>query len=125
MTAVRLPDELPGYLDRLRPHSRPLVIYNTVISQYLKDEAPALGRVLARWAPSAGRPILWLQWEPPGDWHAPPGERSRFGWCAWTADFWQGSRHHHLNFGWVHPHGHGVLLTASRNTWQQLSVNRP
>ena len=101
---VRLPDQLPAFLENSFPDDgTPLIIYNTFITQYFKEKRPALRSSLAAWATTQRRPVLWLQWEPALDAHSgPPAE---FGWLAWTADIWQSGEHTQQTIGTTHPHG--------------------
>ncbi|MFT7586203.1 MAG: hypothetical protein ACI9EW_002634 [Cellvibrionaceae bacterium] len=121
LDAVRLPNELPAFLQTLSPDSKtPLVIYNTYITQYFRDERAELGEIIRDWAAQQIRPVLWLQWEPSLGWEEKPNA-DEFGWCAWTADLWQNnkpaqeSRSFHL--GWVHPHGLQVRFLAGLQEW--------
>lgn len=95
---VTLPDELPGFLNRLPAAERPLVLYNTVVKIYFPDRIAEMDQIVAAWAAAQSRPILWLQWEPGGDNPSSPT-------MAWTRDLWQNGRHTRDQIGWVHPHG--------------------
>jgi hypothetical protein len=79
----------------------PVVIYNTYMTVYLADKGTSLRERIGQWAAGQNRPVLWLQWEPARDGREPP----EIGWCAWTADLWQGGEHRRWQLGWVHPHG--------------------
>ncbi len=110
---VELPGELPPFLERLPRSNRPLVIYNTYITQYFKDQRPEFDAALIAWAQAQQRPVLWLQWEPRVDWMGESITAEEFGWCAWSADVWspsaadvwQSGTHQRFLLGWVHPHG--------------------
>jgi hypothetical protein len=79
----------------------PVVLYNTTMTMYLADKGASLRQRIGQWAGEQDRPVLWLQWEPAYDGPEPPEN----GWCAWTADLWQGGEHRQWQLGWVHPHG--------------------
>ncbi len=108
LAAGRLPAGLPAYLEQRPADALPLVIYNTYITQYFYEEAPRLRQVVEQWAARQSRPVLWIQWEPP----EPPAEPPHFAWCAWTVDLWQEGRHRQERLGWVHPHGHHLILDS-------------
>ena len=100
---VTLPEGLADFLAGLPASPTPLVIYNTYITPYFKEQAPQLAEIIGQWASTQARPVLWLQWEPLRDgrqWEAPHAD-----WCAWTADLWVNEQHRHWLLGWVHPHG--------------------
>ena len=109
LQAADLPDKLDGFLRNRVPgdDGRPVVLYNTTMTMYLRDKGASLSERIGVWAAEQQRPVLWLQWEPPRDGREPPG----LGWCAWTADLWQGAAHRHWHLGWAHPHGADVELT--------------
>jgi hypothetical protein len=102
---LRLPDELPAFLARElpRPLDAPVVVFNTTVTMYLPDRGATLRQIIGEWAAGQGAPVLWLQWELPGE--APPPQSD---WLAWTADYWpndgSGESRHRL-LAWVHPHG--------------------
>ena len=120
---VDLPHDLPPYLNQLPASNKPLVIFNTYITQYFKDQRQALNEAVALWAQSQNRPVLWLQWEPPLDWMETPREESEYGWCAFTADFWQANQHNHFLLGWVHPHGLQARFLSGLNAWADYWTN--
>jgi hypothetical protein len=102
---LRLPNELPAFLarDLPRPLDAPVVIFNTTVSMYLPDRGTTMRRMIGQWAAEQSVPVLWLQWELPGDLEPP-----QTGWLAWTADYWpsDGAGHErHFLLAWVHPHG--------------------
>lgn len=101
---VRLPDQLGPFLDQLEPANRPLIVYNTYITQYFRPQIGDLRTTLANWAQQQERPVLWLQWEPLLDRAEQERLAPEFGWCAWTADLWDNG-HRQWRLGWVHPHG--------------------
>lgn len=103
---LRLPDELPTFLDAVRPRPAraPIVLYNTTVTMYLPDRGASLRGMIAAWAAELDVPVLWLQWEPPTDRAASPGRE----WMAWTADYWPNDGRaapRHRRLAWVHPHG--------------------
>lgn len=100
---VDLPDGLAAFLwDRVPAEpSSPVLIFNTFMTTYLHDKGQSMGFHIDQWAFEQNRPVLWLQWEPPGDLNSAP----HLGWCAWTADLWRGNQRRHWHLGWVHPHG--------------------
>jgi hypothetical protein len=111
---LRLPDELPAFLERdlPRPLAAPVVLFNTTITMYLPERGAALRQMIGAWAERQDVPVLWLQWEPAWDGPEPPVH----GWLAWTADYWPGHRpgylpndgaagHRQLRLAWVHAHG--------------------
>ncbi len=100
-----LPDALPRFLQKIPTFGgaiAPVVIYNTYMTAYLPNKGQGLRSHIADWATNQNRPILWLQWEPA--W-GNGGDSPEYGWCAWTADLWQGGNHIQHQIGWVHPHG--------------------
>jgi hypothetical protein len=103
LLAVDLPDELPHFLRQFIPPwpQLPVVIYNTYMTVYLRDKGSDIRRHIHAWAISQAHPVLWIQWEPAWRGPKPPEE----GWCAWTADLWQGETHQQWRLAWVHPHG--------------------
>ena len=101
---VNLPDELPQFLDSLSfEDEAPIVIYNTYMTTYLRDEGKDLRAHISNWAREREHIVMWAQAEPPRDEvEAPPG----YHWCAWTIDLWEPNKEHcHWNIAWVHPHG--------------------
>ena len=100
---VNLPRELPRFLRDHIPAApaAPVVIYNTYMTAYLENKGKALRRIIGEWAAGQNRPVLWLQWEPLWGGPSPP----EFGWCAWTADLWEGNNHRRRQLAWIHPHG--------------------
>lgn len=138
---LRLPEELPLFLDRHtpRPLDAPLVVFNTTVTMYLPDRGASLAGHLNRWAQVHGAPLLWLQWEPAervaslsqayreqGEDHGPDLLPNAAGWLAWTADLWLGPiahrEHHHWQLAWVHPHGTALQWTAQIDAF--LSIAR-
>lgn len=113
--AVDLPDQLPQFLDLQVPDQPqlPLVIYNTYLTIYLKHRGDDIRRHIRAWAVTQTRPILWLQWEPSWGECSPPEN----GWCAWTADLWQGATHYQWRLAWVHPHGARVRWETGMQDW--------
>lgn len=106
---LALPQEVEDFLTRYvssRQPQHPVLIYNTYMTTYLPDKGASLQQRIGRWAAAQPHPVLWLQWEPP----PPPLEPPVYGWCAWTADYWQQKTHQHVHLGWVHPHGAVVEL---------------
>ncbi len=106
---LALPQEVEDFLTRhvsSRQPRHPVVIYNTYMTTYLPDKGASLPERIGCWAAAQPHPVLWLQWEPP----PPPVEPPVYGWCAWTADYWQQQTHQHVHLGWVHPHGTIVEL---------------
>jgi hypothetical protein len=102
---LRLPDELPGFLARElpRPLDAPVVIFNTTVTMYLPEGGAILRRMVAEWAVGQHAPVLWLQWELPGDARPPQPD-----WLVWTADYWPNdgaSQSRRWLLAWVHPHG--------------------
>lgn len=118
---LRLPDELPGFLERSTPPSpiAPVVLFNTIVTMYLPDRGASLRGMVDEWARRQDVPVLWLQWEPA--WQGPPPPVR--DWSAWTANYWpnDGSVAHHVwQLGWVHPHGTAVAWGAG---WGQFLSN--
>lgn len=106
---LALPQEVEDFLTHhvsSRQPQHPVVIYNTYMTTYLPDKGTSLRQRIGRWAANQPHAVLWLQWEPPPPSVAPPA----YGWCAWTADYWQQKTHQHIHLGWVHPHGAVVEL---------------
>ena len=106
---LALPHEVEDFLTRYvssRQPEPPVLIYNTYMTTYLPDKGASLRERIGRWAANQPHPVLWLQWEPP----PPPIEPPVYGWCAWTADYWQQQTHQHHHLGWVHPHGATIEL---------------
>lgn len=132
-----LPDDLGRFLQRHVPQQPaiPVVIYNTWMTSYLRDKGRLMFAHIDRWAnhrwtdqysldaqhsPGLGeRPVLWLQWEPARDGSHPP----EYGWCAWTADLWQGQDHRRWQLGWVHPHGGEAQFGPGLRDWIKESVD--
>lgn len=81
------------------------MLVNTVVTAYLPGGPAALAKAVEAWAASAGRPVLWLQWEPKDS--SPTATR-----YAWTADAWSGAARLHTRIGTVHPHGSDVELAV-------------
>jgi hypothetical protein len=115
---VDLPDDLSRFLNKNLPaESRePIVIYNTWMTAYLRDNGQSLLYHIDQWAVTQDRPILWLQWEPPRDGAEPP----EYGFCAWTADLWNQGTHRRWLLGWVHPHGASAELGPGFNQWREI-----
>lgn len=106
MAQANLPGDLPALLGGLSGEI-PLVLYNTYMTIYLEEHGAGLRPVIAAWAATQQRPVLWVQWEPPTKElayeqdEAPPED-----WCAWTVDLWLGQgEHYQWRPAWVHPHG--------------------
>ena len=115
--AVRLPGELSPFLDKLPSDSTvPLLIYNTYITQYFKNERAQLDESIKTWAAEQQRPVLWIQWEPQLEWGEKPREEE-YGWCAWTADLWQDGAHQNFHLAWVHPHGLQARFLTGLQNW--------
>jgi hypothetical protein len=124
LAKVRLPGELPAFLDRLPSQTQtPILIYNTYITQYFKEERSQLDEAIQAWASSQSRPVLWVQWEPHADWQQQEEAKQKamtseeYGWCAWTADLWQDGRHIQFHLGWVHPHGLQARFLPGLQDW--------
>jgi hypothetical protein len=101
---VNLPDDLPGFLDSLPlKEDAPVVIYNTYMSSYLRDQGKDMCVHIENWAVEQKHPVLWVQAEP-----ARGGMEAKHGdhWCAWTVDLWEPKKGRcHWHIAWVHPHG--------------------
>lgn len=117
---ANLPDDLPNFLRSLPldDDGTPVLIYNTYMTVYLKDEGLALRKYIDAWAKEAKRSVLWAQAEPPkeGMAEAPQG----FHWCAWSVDLWRPGEQDPLSWhiAWVHPHGTEIKwLTPSLNSF--------
>lgn len=112
---VNLPPDLPEFLGTHIPTTpaAPIVIYNTYMTVYLENKGAALRKIIGHWARRQEQPVLWLQWEPLWGGPKPP----EFGWCAWTADLWQGPYHHHFQFAWIHPHGTQLHWLPAAYRW--------
>ena len=110
---ANLPDELPAFLRHVPHNPAPVLVYNTWMTQYLRDRGRDLRHHLSQWAKTQSRPVLWMQWEPLHDGPEPP----IFGWCAWLADYWHAGQHQQWQLGWVHPHGTDWLITDEINAW--------
>lgn len=110
-----LPDALPRFLaDQVSfGGEAPIVIFNTYLTTYLQDKGASLRPQLVAWAGGQERPVLWLQWETLWQGLRPPG----FGWVGWTADLWQGGRHHHFHLAWAHPHGTLIQWLPDSAAW--------
>ncbi|MFK7803849.1 MAG: DUF2332 family protein [Anaerolineae bacterium] len=123
LDAVNLPGELSAFLKKLAPSTAPLLIYNTYITQYFKNDRPQLRTAIEAWAADQNRPVLWVQWEPHVDWMQQPEAKSsaikaeEYGWCAWTADLWKNGEHHQFHLGWVHPHGLKARFLPGLKDW--------
>ncbi len=116
---ANLPDDVNRFLHDRVPDdpSVPVVITNTWMTSYLGDKGQSLMVHLDQWAADQQRPVLWLQWEPPRDGSLPPVD----GWCAWTADLWQGQTHRRWLLGWAHPHGLEVAFGPGMADWLKAS----
>lgn len=115
---VNLPAELSSALTKNGPRAdgQPVVIYNTIMTFYLKDKGGSLFHHIESWAVDQERPILWLQWEPARDPDLSPGN----GRFAWTADVWLRGQHFHWFLGRVHPHGVEVEFTEGFQSWNDF-----
>lgn len=117
---VNLPDELPGFLSRIPHNEAPVLIYNTVMTMYLRENGLALRPHIAQWAQTQSRPVLWVQWEPLYDGPEPPES----GWSAWQVDLWQEGGHHQWQLGWIHPHGTELQIEAGMGVWRDFWAGR-
>ena len=117
---VNLPDELAHFLSQNLPAGsrEPIVIYNTWMTAYLRDNGRSMLFHIDQWAATQDWPILWLQWEPPLDGSEPP----EYGFCAWTADLWNQGTHRRWLLGWVHPHGAITELGPGFSQWLKASL---
>jgi hypothetical protein len=116
--AVRLPQELPRFLDKQIVMSQePVVIYNTYIKMYLPDKGATLRTHISRWAEEQQRPVLWIQWEPPNCVAFETGHEPEYGWLAWTLDHWHDGKHEQRQIGWVHPHGQQLQWLPGLQRW--------
>lgn len=101
---ANLPDDLPVFLDSLPlKEEAPVIIYNTYMSPYLRDEGKEIRVHISNWAEEGNHTVLWAQAEP-----ARHGMEALHGdhWCAWTIDLWEPNKGHcHWHIAWVHPHG--------------------
>jgi hypothetical protein len=117
------PADLPDEMGRFLRHTLdgddpavPVVIYNTWMTSYLKDNGQSMGYHIDYWAAEQERPVLWLQWEPAHEGDQPP----QYGWCAWTADLWHNGAHSHWRLGWAHPHGGEIQLGGGLEEWRRF-----
>ncbi len=116
---LSLPDDLSAFLkQQIRGLQEPLVIYNTYIRIYLPDKGKKLRSLISGWAERQRRPVVWIQWEPPGLMSLDRQDVPNFGWLAWTADIWYKNDHHQFQLGWVHPHGKQVELLPGLAAWR-------
>lgn len=127
--AVRLPEELPLFLDqRIAMSQDPVVIYNTYIKMYLPDKGVAVRTHISRWAQEQERPVMWIQWEPPKFVVVDTGDEPEYGWLAWALDYWHEGKHKQQQIGWVHPHGQRLQWLPGFkqwiNYWRNSSNNR-
>jgi len=114
-----LPDDLARFLQETLAAGdpdAPVVIYNTWMTSYLKDQGESLGYHIDHWAARQQRPVLWLQWEPARDGSQPP----RPEWCDWKAELWRGQERSRWRLGWVHPHGTEAELGQGLEEWRQF-----
>jgi hypothetical protein len=114
---LRLPDELPAFLDRVAGNvtDAPLVICNTVMTMYLPQRGTVMRHTIHRWAAARPVPVLWLQWEPL--YGVEPPEHY---WQAWTAACWPGDRNgeaRQWQLAWVQPHGTAIRWLPG---WKQF-----
>jgi hypothetical protein len=112
---ARLPEELDDFLATrvpARPNA-PVVLYNTVMRNYLPDRGASLGERIGRWAATRSAPVLWLQWELPDNLDEVPA----YGWCPWTADLWRDGRHEQWLLGQAHAHGTAAAFGAGLAAW--------
>ncbi len=106
LVQANLPADLPTLLAGLSGET-PLVLYNTYMTIYLEEHGAGLRPVIAAWATTQHRPVLWLQWEPPrGEFPDDDDDEAPEDWCAWMVDLWlEDGRHEQWRLAWVHPHG--------------------
>jgi hypothetical protein len=118
LRGVDLPDELGTALKKHGPPAdgQPVIIYNTIMTMYLKDKGSSLIRHIESWAMDQQRPVLWLQWEPMRD----SQNSAAAGRFSWTADLWHQRNHYHWQLGWVHPHGVEFEFTDSFQLWHEF-----
>lgn len=117
LAPCRLPEELLDYLASLELASVPTLIFNTYITIYLPDRGLTLDQRLASWASRQSFPVLWLQWEHPGD---KTVKAPTPGWLAWTAALWQNGVCHRWHLAWVHPHGNRICWLPDWKAWIQF-----
>jgi hypothetical protein len=118
LNALNLPDELPAFLEQqIGGPNEPVLLYNTYIKMYLRDNGAMIRKHIANWAVTQNRPVVWIQWEPQQFLTVQSGQEPHFGWLAWTADLWHGAKHEQHHLGWVHPHGHEVHWLPDLQTW--------
>lgn len=114
-----LPDDLSHFLHMVLAKGdpeAPVVIYNTWMTSYLKDNGDSLGYHIDHWAAGQSRPVLWLQWEPARDGSEPPYP----DWCDWAAEIWHGPERRRWRLGWVHPHGAQAQLGKGFEKWRRF-----
>ena len=117
LAPCRLPEELPNYLASLTPASAPTLLFNTYITIYLPDRGRTLEQRLVSWAGRQPFPVLWLQWEHPGD---KAMKAPQPGWLAWTAELWQNASCRRWHLAWVHPHGNSICWLPDWGRWIQF-----
>ena len=118
LNALNLPDELPAFLEQqIGGHNEPVLLYNTYIKMYLRDNGAMIRKHIANWAVTQNRPVVWIQWEPQQFVTVQGDQEPHLGWLAWTADLWHGEKHEQYHLGWVHPHGHQVQWLPGLQTW--------
>ncbi|MCP4429071.1 MAG: DUF2332 domain-containing protein [Chloroflexi bacterium] len=113
--SARLPDDLPRFLCQHIPAqpNAPVVIYNTYMTAYLDDKGASMRQLIADWAATQNRPVLWLQWEPLWE----KGQSPSDDLIAWTADLWQGGKHGYWHLAWNHPHGTHIHWQKGLRDW--------
>ncbi|MEM7799813.1 MAG: DUF2332 family protein [Chloroflexota bacterium] len=128
LMSVKLPDEVLRFLkDHCEDGTAPLLLYNTFVTQYFRPQRTEFMETISTWAAAQpdGRPILWLQWEPPFDDPEQGGlsvggderEPDEYGWLEWRADLWWRGAHQVFVLGWVHPHGKEVRFLPGMGDW--------
>ncbi|MCP4427908.1 MAG: hypothetical protein GY803_25775, partial [Chloroflexi bacterium] len=70
-------------------------------------------QLIADWAATQNRPVLWLQWEPLWE----KGQSPSDDLIAWTADLWQGEKHCYWHLAWNHPHGTHIHWQKGLRDW--------
>lgn len=120
---MRLPDDLPGFLERFTPADAPVVLFNTTVTMYLPAQGTELDDLIAQWAMRRRQPVLWLQWELPRPSAAAP---PRPDWLPWTVDLWQTTQgrtaHQRWQIAWVHPHGSTLQWTPEMNAFLRTAM---
>ncbi len=113
---AQLPQDLPTFLQWLPLHDddAPVLIYNSVVTLYLDDDAREQVRNhMDDWAKESKRTVLWIQAEPPEQ--GMPAAPEGFKWYAWTAHLWKpNGAPLHWHLAWVHPHGKEIKWQMSQ-----------